>query len=252
MCNLWNGFPVETLNFEGREAHVVFPAPGTANGLLALKTEYWNAFPKAAEIPLLEQGFHLCFITNDNRWGVDEDLDRKARFVKFVTEKYGLATKTVPIGMSCGGLIAIKFAAKYPELVSCLYLDAPVLNYLSCPCGLGVGEPLGEGAGVQELLNALHMESMSQLIGYREMPLDKLPVLVQNRIPVVLVAGGSDVTVPFEENGALLQSAYEKAGLECQVYIKPDCGHHPHGLETPDEVICFILQHGKEKTHGTL
>lgn len=243
MCDLWNGFPMETLEFEGREAHIVFPAPGTANGRLALKTEYWNAFPKAVELPLLEKGFHLCFIKNDNRWGVDADLDRKARFVKFVAEKYSLSSKTVPVGMSCGGLFAIKFAAQYPELVSCLYLDAPVLNFFSCPCGLGVGTPLGEGAGVQELLDALGMESMSQLIGYREMPLDKLPVLVENGIPVVLVAGGSDETVPFVENGALLQSAYEKAGLECQVYIKPECGHHPHGLETPDEVVEFILRH---------
>ena len=37
MCNLWNGFPVEALNFEGREAHVVFPASGTANGLQAVE-----------------------------------------------------------------------------------------------------------------------------------------------------------------------------------------------------------------------
>jgi pimeloyl-ACP methyl ester carboxylesterase len=35
------------------------------------------------------------------------------------------------------GLIATKFAAKYPECVSALYLDAPVMNILFCPAALG-------------------------------------------------------------------------------------------------------------------
>lgn len=242
MTKDWNGFEIKTFDFEGREAHVVFPASGTGNGRLAIKTEYWNAFPQT-EIALLKQGFHLCFIRNDNRWGTDPDLDRKARFVQFVSEEYGLDCRTIPVGMSCGGLFAIKFAAKYPQLVSCMYLDAPVLNYLSCPCGFGAANPLGEGAGVQELLDALNMESISQLIGYRQMPLDKLPVLIKHRIPVILVAGGKDNTVPFHENGELLSNAYAHAGIECPVYIKPDCDHHPHGLETPDEIVKFILAH---------
>ena len=242
MKSAWNGFAISNFEFEGREAHVVCPRPGTENGRLALKTEYWDAFP-ATEIALLEKGFHLCFIRNDNRWGTDPDLDRKARFVRYVAEQYDLQLRTVPVGMSCGGLIAIKFAAKYPELVSCLYLDAPVLNYLSCPCGFGTGEPLARGEAVHELLNALELESVSELIGYRQMPLDKLPALVSNRIPVVMVAGGRDVTVPFHENGALLQKAYEQTGLECQVYIKPDCDHHPHGLDTPDLIVQFIICH---------
>lgn len=240
MESVWNGFTCKTFEFEGREAHVVFPQNG--NGRLALKTEYWNAFP-AGEIALLENGFHLCFIKNDNRWGTDPDLDRKARFVRFVAAQYGLNERTIPVGMSCGGLFAIKFAAKYPELVSCLYLDAPVLNYLSCPCGFGTGEPLARGEAVKEILNALGLESVSQLIGYRQMPLDSVPELVKHRIPVLMIAGGKDNTVPYHENGALLEKAYMEAGIECQVHIKPECAHHPHGLETPDAVVKFALSH---------
>lgn len=242
MSELWNGFEMESISFEGQDAHVVFPKEGTANGRLMLKTVYWNAFPNAAEIPLLEQGFHLCFVKYESRWGRDEDLDRYARFVRFVAQKYALKERVVPIGMSCGGLMAIKFAAKYPELVACLYLDAPVLNYLSCPCALG-SKPYAKDETVAELFAALGIDSLSQLIGYREMPLDKLPRLIANRIPVVMVAGDSDSVVPFHENGALLQAAYEKAGLECPVYIKPGCDHHPHGLDDPKPVIDFVLAH---------
>ena len=154
-----------------------------------------------------------------------------------------LETRGIAVGMSCGGLIAIKFAAKYPDLVSCIYLDAPVLNYLSCPCGFGSGEPLARGETIKELLNALDLESVSQLIGYRQMPLDKLPELVKHRIPVILIAGGQDRTVPYHENGALLAQAYADAGIECQVHIKPECDHHPHGLETPEEMVKFVLSH---------
>lgn len=245
MDNLWYGFSIDKMRFEDREAYVVSPMPGNANRKLMVKTEYWGAFPQAIEIPLLKQGYHLCYVQNDYRWGVDEDLDRKARFVRYVCRKYGLSSKTVPVGMSCGGLMAIKFAVKFPELVSCLYLDAPVLNYMSCPCGFGDGDALidDDVNGISEILNALKMDSISQLICYRNMPMDNIPALLDKKIPVMMVAGGSDKVVPYHENGILLQRAYENACLEISVVIKPECNHHPHGLEDPNEAVAFILEH---------
>lgn len=241
MEKTWKGYRCEEFEFEEHEAIVVYPEEGNINGYLAVKTEYWEAFPEAVEVPLLEKGFHLCYIKNDNRWGVNEDLDRKARFVRHVQTKCGLKKGCVPVGMSCGGLIAIKFAARHPELVKCLYLDAPVVNYMSCPCGFGIGNPLAENNS--EILNALGLESISQLLGYRDMPLDNLPKLIANRIPVVMVAGDSDVTVPYCENGIFLETAYKDAGAEIEVYIKPGCDHHPHGLEDPKDVVDFIVRH---------
>ena len=137
--------------------------------------------------------------------------------------------------------MAIKFAASYPDMVSCLYLDAPVVNYMSCPCVFGIGKPLNEV--YSEILNALSLGSISELLAYKDMPLDELHVLVEHRIPVVMVAGDSDQTVPFCENGIFLQKAYETAGVDLEVYIKSGCDHHPHGLENPDPVLKFILDH---------
>lgn len=241
MNGTWHGYIYEQLMFEEHEGIIVYPSEETDNGYLAVKTEYWDAFPEAIEISLLEHGFHLCYIKNDNRWGVDEDLDRKARFIRHVQKICGLKEECVPVGMSCGGLIAIKLAAKYPELIKCLYLDAPVLNYMSCPCGFGIGKPLADGDN-SEILNALGLESISRLLAYRDMPLDKIGTLVENKIPVVLVAGDSDMTVPYCENGLLLEEAYRAAGLMLQVFIKPGCDHHPHGLEDPAPALAFILQ----------
>lgn len=237
----WNGFSCRHLIFEEHEAVIVFPEKEKANGFLAVKTEYWDAFPEAVELPLLENGFHLCFIKNDNRWGINEDLDRKARFIRWVQAEYGLEPECVPVGMSCGGLIGIKLAARYPNLVRCLYLDAPVVNYMSCPCGFGIGNSLGDDNS--EILNALGLSDISELLAYRDMPLDRIKDLVKNRIPVVLVAGDSDQTVPYVENGIFLQRAYKDAGLDIEVYIEPGKDHHPHGLKNPAPVVDFILRH---------
>lgn len=119
------------------------------------------------------------------------------------------------------------------------YWDAPVVNYMSWPCGFGQGKAWVENS---EILNALKLSGISELLAYREMPLDKLPVLVANRIPVVLVSGDSDLLVPFCENGSFIQKAYKDAGVSIEVYIKSGGGHHPHGLPNPTPIISFILK----------
>lgn len=241
MANKWMDYDCKELLFENHEAIIVYPKEGCANGFLAVKTEYWEAFPEVLEIPLLEQGFHLCFIKNDNRWGIDADLDRKARFIRYVQKECGLNKKCVPIGMSCGGLFAVKMAARYPELMACLYLDAPVINYMSCPCGFGIGNDLGDDNA--EILGALGMKDLSELLAYRDMPLDKIKALVEHRIPVVMVSGDSDHAVPYCENGIFLERAYRDAGIDIEVFIKPGGDHHPHGLKDPEPIVRFILEH---------
>ncbi len=242
MENNWFGYPMETGTFDGMDTVCVFPK-GERCGYLAVKTEYWGAFPEAVELSLLEKGFCLCSIQNTDRWGTEENIHRKAAFIRHVCRTYGLREKVVPVGMSCGGLIAIQLAARYPELIACLYLDAPVLNYLSCPCGLGAAEPLDGGNGIGEMLGALKLDGISQLIGYRDMPLDKLPALIRHRIPVVMVAGGQDHTVPYSENGHYLEQAYRASGIDFALYLKPQCDHHPHGLADNRPVIDFIVRH---------
>lgn len=238
----WNGFRDEEFEFEGMEAHIVFPHKDS-NQKLVIKTEYRHAFPDT-EIALLQEGYTVAFCANPDRWGSDECIEFKNRFINYMIEKYDFQSKCVLVGMSCGGLIAIKLAAKYPEHIGGLYLDAPVLNFMSCPCGFGIGNPLDpDGDSIREILNALHMSTISELLCYRKQPLDCLDALLSQRIPTILVAGDSDTDVPYVENGKLLETEYLKTDIPFEVYVKAGCAHHPHGLEDPHKVVQFIQKY---------
>ena len=240
MINEWNGFRAEQFIFDGKLATVVFPEEGKKCGGLVLKTEYQHHFPEAAEIPLLKLGYHVCFIENENRFGQPSDLDRKARFVRYLQGKYGLRKKCVPVGFSCGGMIGLYFAERYPELVSCLYIDAPVVNFMSWPCHFGQENPK---PGLGEILPALGLKNLAELMAYRKMPLDKIPSLIEKKIPLVMASGDSDTTVPYDENGLFVERAYKEAALPIEVYIKPGGNHHPHGIPDPTPIVDFILRY---------
>ena len=233
----WNGFQKLELEFKGRKAILVFPHEENKTSNWLLKTEYFGAFPNL-EIEMLKRGWHLAYISNITRWCLDEDLDLKKEFSEFLNKEYGLNKKCVPVGMSCGGMIAVKFAAKYPEYVSCLYLDAPVMNLLSCPCGIGDAT-----ADLYQEFVAATGKNRSDLINYREHPVDKIPALLEHKLPVVLVYGDSDSVVPYHENGIVLENYYKENGGMILAIGKEGCGHHPHGLEDSTPIIKFIEEH---------
>ena len=231
----WKKGTYEEWMFEGRKAVLVKPKCA-ANGKWAIYTEYFWAFPDTAE-ELLARGWHVAGLDNINRWGLEADQDARHRFLLQLHAKYGLERRCVPIGMSCGGLHATKYAGMYPEDVAAMYLDAPVVNLLSCPMRYASRD--ADPQLVAECLDALDMTE-TQLLGYRGHPLDYIPILTEHRIPIVLLYGDQDREVPYEENGALLEKAYLKADVPIRVICKPGCAHHPHGLERPDELADMI------------
>lgn len=237
--SLWNGFEKTDFLFEGREAIIVFPKEANKEKNWLFKTEYFGAFPDF-QIEMLNRGWHLCFIKNVTRWCLDEDLELKKRFCDFLIKEYGLYKKCVPVGMSCGGLIGTKFASKYPQYVSALYLDAPVMNLLSCPAGLGKAT----SDMMEEFTDATGM-TLSELISYREHPIDKMDILLKNNIPIIMVYGDSDNIVPYSENGALLEKYYKENGGNIVAIGKENCSHHPHGLIDNTPIIKFVEENSK-------
>lgn len=231
----WQGYEGIAFTFEGRKCRLIKPN-GAPNGKWALKTEYGDAFP-ATEVEMLSRGWHIAFQSNITRWATDDDIARKARFIRFVAEEFGLPARVSTVGMSCGGLIATTLAATHPELVDVLYIDAPVLNLLSCPCDLGISE--------SHLFDEFHRVtglSKIDMLSYRNHPIDKMDILLKNDIPVVLVVGDSDPVVPYVENGAILEKYYKENGGRIRVWVKPGCAHHPHGLTDEEGLVVDAIE----------
>ncbi len=235
--SIWKGYKRIDFTFEGKSAILVFPNEPNEKKNWLLKTEYFEAF-QGFELQMLARGWHLAFLCNKSRWDFAEDLDIKKRFAKHLQETYGLCEKCFPVGMSCGGMIAVELAAKHPDMISALYLDAPVMNLLSCPAGLGKAGDIVRKVLLPEFISVTKMD-VSQLLSYRNHPIDKMHLLLQNNIPIILVYGDADDVVPYEENGALLEKYYRENGGTIITIGKPGCAHHPHGLEDPTPIIEF-------------
>lgn len=232
------GFKGYNFEFNGLVAKIVMPKV-KPNGKWVYKTEYFDAFP-STEIEFLNRGYHLAFNSNQTRWASDSDVEAKGEFIRFVSKEFNLYEKCVPVGMSCGGLYACKVAAKFPELIEAMYIDAPVMNLLSCPCDLGIAK----SNCYEDFYDARHI-TKSELLSYRENPIDLMHIFLENDIPIVMVAGDADDIVPYVENGELLEKYYKAKGGRIKVYIKPGCGHHPHGLEDPTIVVNDIIEFTK-------
>ena len=226
-------FECYEFEFEDHLARVIKPNV-EPNGRWSLKTEYFHAFP-SLEIELLNRGWHVVYIKNDNRWAEPEDVARKVRFAEFVPKKFNLNDKCAIVGMSCGGLYGTRVAMVAPHIISALYIDAPVLNLLSCPCALGDAE-----VSFYDEYYGVTGRTISDMTCYRESPIDKMSTLLKNNIPIIMVAGDSDEVVPYHENGLLLERYYKDNGGLIEVHMKKGCKHHPHGLDDTYIVADFL------------
>ena len=229
----WQGFDAYDFIFDGRECKLVAPKNPRDDKKWIYKTEYFGAFP-AFQIEMLERGYYLAYMKSTTRWCPQKDTDARGRFCELLIKEFGLYEKCLPVGMSCGGMQAVYLAAEYPQYVSALYLDAPVLNLLSCPCGVGVAT----NHLYAEFEKAMGL-TVSDLINYRNHPIDNVQKLIDKRIPVFLVCGDSDSVVPYVENGKELADMYRKTDIPFFEVVKPNCDHHPHGLDDNTPIIEF-------------
>ncbi len=232
-------FKMEEFLFEGRTAIIVFPKEPDKNKNWTLKTEYWGAFADT-ELELVKKGFHMVYLQNNNRFATQEDCDAKKRFVNYLNKEYGLRDKCVPVGMSLGGAHAVNFAGFYPECIACVFLDAPVLNFLSCP-----GRKYDTDIWNKEFIYAYPGITRAKLLdNFKYHPINQATEMVKNNIPVIMLYGTEDETVIYEENGKLLEEVYSEKKDLLKIIPRNMQGHHPHGYlfdKTP--VFDFILKY---------
>lgn len=233
----WYGFRRLEFEFEGYAASLTLPKTPRADGRMAMKTEYDGAFPKT-EIAMLEAGYYRCYLKNRSRWGTDDDCDRKRRFIDFLADEFGTARKVVTVGMSCGGFHAVSFASRYPEYISFLYIDAPLLSFFS------IADRLHEKDAMTvrwpEIQKAWGFATYAEAYAYNDQPIHRLGTLAEHKLPVGLVYGTIDEQVPAHENAEILAEFYTSRNLPIRVWKRPCYGHHPHGLEDPTELLNYI------------
>ena len=233
---MWNGFESREFTFYDRKATIVYPK-GEPVGRMLLKTEYLGAFP-TFDIAMLEKGYYLINIKHKNNWAPDEETHLMAEFVRFCAKELNASERCVLEGLSCGGLQAARFAQLYPQMTALLYLDAPVLNILSM-AGLGRCKDEYLAFAWQGIQEAYGVDA-STIVNFRESPIDYMDILINNNIPVIMVYGDADRVVIYEENGKVLEEYYRKRGGILELFCKPGCEHHPHGLEDTQPILNFV------------
>ena len=232
--SIWNGFKRLDFKFEGRDCILICPEKPCEGNKWLYRTEYFGAFTDM-EIVMLKNGYHLAYMQNTTRLCPESDTDMRPLFCDFLNHEFGLNSKCALVGLSCGGMQAVYFAAKYPQYVACAYLDAPVMNYLSWPFALGIGQDDCS----KEFIDNMGMD-LSEMINFRNHPIDQKEKLLKSGIPILLVSGDSDKTVPFCENGQLLYDYFVANGGNIELIIKKGGDHHPHGLSDNTPIVQFI------------
>lgn len=229
----WKRYDFELL---GNNAVIIVPDAPLSGMQWVWRTEFLGAFDNV-DVALLRDGYYLMHYSISDMYGCPASVELMKGFYDYIIS-LGFAGRTVPIGLSRGGLYAVHFAARYPEAVRAMYLDAPVLDIRSWPLGMMTG--IGSNDKEKDECLSWYGLTMDTVADFRGNPLDMTPILLENGIPLALVAGDADVVVPHLENCQIMADAYRAAGGKLLYILKPGCGHHPHSLDDPTPVVEFL------------
>ena len=228
--------------YNGRLLIIVEPAVRRAEPCpWVWRAEFFDAFP-AVDLARLQRGYAIVYYALSDMYGCPEAVKLMKQAHDFVTERFSLRDKANIFGFSRGGLYACNYALAYPEDVQLLYLDAPVLDIRSWPlCLLPAtaakkADFTVEAAQCAELYG---LTSEQEALGFHASPIDSADRL--KKLPVLLIAGDADTTVPFCDNGALLARVLE--GGDFLLILKPGCEHWPHSLQDPAPAVEFLEAH---------
>ncbi|QDV34623.1 alpha/beta hydrolase family protein [Tautonia plasticadhaerens] len=237
----WNGFVRHDFRVYGADVIVVEPKEQPLGRPWAWRGEFFGAFPDA-DLELLRGGWHLAYMSVPDLFGSPKAVARWEAFYDLLVKEYGVSPRPALIGLSRGALYCKAWAAAHPDETLAVYLDNGVCDFKSWPGGWPKG--LGTGAGSPEewvkLLDAYDFEDDREAITYRGNPVDRLGPLAEAEIPILLVYGDSDETVPHRENSEVVYDRYRALGGPVERVVKAGADHHPHGLTDPRPVVEFI------------
>lgn len=237
----WKTFDRFYFTVDGCSAWIAVPEKPLPGNHWVWCMEFPTAFDtRTGVVPLVESGFFYVHITVGNTFGSPPAQKHFDEFYQFLQSK-GFNKKGTLIGVSRGGIYAYRFAERNTDKVFCIYGDAPVCDFKSWPGGKGNGK--GSQGDWQNLIKLYGFKDESEALAYQGNPVDILKPLAEAKIPLIHVVGDADEVVPVAENTALIERRYQALGGTIDVFHKPECGHHPHGLDDPSPVVELIRKY---------
>jgi len=234
----WMGFKRTDIKVAGRKCIIIEPGTAIAGRPWIWRTEFFGHEPQADSI-LAVKGFHVVYMDVQNMYGAPVAMAFMDSFYTYLTGTRKLSKKTTLEGFSRGGLFAFNWAARHPDRVCCLYVDAPVCDIRSWPAGKGKGEY--SPGDWKLLLKVYGFKNEQEALQYRGNPIDNLQPIAAAGIPILCVCGDADEIVPMAENIDIVRERYERLGGKIKMIVKPNNGHHPHSLKDPGPIVDFVM-----------
>lgn len=233
----WYGYKRTVFDFEGHEAWIVSPKCDSAAGLPWTWTMQWaEAYvDHTGVLDLLAKGWHHVTIETFQHRMDEEGLRVSRAFQKFLVEELGFTPKACLVGMSWGGFFSTRYAAAFPECVGKIYLDAPLMNFDGF-AKVG-GTPTENAAQIGPWANMPPADGNWSTDS--RMPVNMADRLAKAGIPILLLYGGQDATVPPSRNCELFAERFKAAGGKIDIHHRALYGHHPHG-EDPDKTSSIV------------
>lgn len=215
--------------FNGYQATVLIPK--NFNGKWIWKTEFLYAFDQA-ERRLYEMGYARVYYNISDKYGSVYAIRLMHNFHLELLRLYpNFDKKSILFGFSRGALYAFNYALYYPEYISKIYLDAPVLNLKSWP-------PL-RTKELEQVFEEYNLDVHTFKV-FKDSPIDCLDEFFNTKIPIMLIAGDNDTCVPFNDNGRYMVEYCKNNNILLKFILKENCGHHPHSLENVKPIIDFV------------
>ena len=177
----------------------------------------------------LEAGIAVAGIDVGESYGSPAGRALFSRFHAVMTGPRGYAPKSVLLGRSRGGLMALSWAADHPDQVAAFAGIYPVCNLASYPGFARAAGAYGMTAAELEAAQAKHN------------PIDRLAPLARAGVPLFAIHGDSDKVVPLEANSGLMEKRYTALGGRMQLVVPHGQGHNMWpGFFQSQELVSFI------------
>lgn len=234
----FQGYECADFKLDDRQCKVVRPKWSAPGHPWIWRARFWGHEPQT-DVALLERGFHLVYCDVAELFGNKKAVGIWNNFY-ILLRKSGLAKKAVLEGMSRGAVYALNWAAANPGKVNAVYIDNPLLDMKSWPCGLGK-----RSSSPQELeafKKDYNITSDDQLWKFDNSPIDKVPQIVKGKYPILILCADADEAAITDENTLPFEKQVLALKGNITVIHKPGFKHHPHSFPNPQPIVEFILK----------